>query len=217
MSMAADVAGIVAPAATMIAAMMTAANLGARVTGWGFVVFALGSVSWSIVAIASGQTNLLATNVFLTLVNLVGIWRWLGRQKAYEDGAEAAAAKSRTPGVPSLFSATGLSGMPVSDVRGEVVGKSVEAMIECKTGQVAYIVVASGGLAGVDETLRSVPMSAIDCHADGLILLETSAEFERRDVLSPEDWPGAVPAQEAPASRRPAFGGIAPPMKPASA
>jgi hypothetical protein len=29
-------AGWVAPAATMIAAMMTAANLGARVIGWGF-------------------------------------------------------------------------------------------------------------------------------------------------------------------------------------
>jgi hypothetical protein len=202
MSAAADAAGIIAPAATMLAAMMTAANLGARVTGWGFVVFTLGSLSWSVVAIASGQTNLLATNVFLTLVNLIGIWRWLGRQKAYEDGAEAAAAKSRTPGVPSLFSATGLSGMPVSDVRGEVVGKSVEAMIECETGQVSYIVIASGGVAGVDETLRSVPMAAIDCHADGLILLETMAEFERRDALAPEDWPGAAPAAAARARRQ---------------
>jgi hypothetical protein len=203
MSMVADAAGIVAPAATMLAAMMTAANLGARVTGWGFVVFTLGSVSWSIVAIASGQTNLLATNVFLTLVNLVGIWRWLGKQKAYEDGAKAATVKSRSPGVPSLFSATGLSGMPVSDVRGEVVGRSVEAMIECQTGQVSYIVVASGGLAGVDETLRSVPMATIDCRPDGLILLETSAEYERRDVLAPEDWPGAAPPRAAPAGRQP--------------
>ncbi|MBE1529472.1 hypothetical protein GGC65_003928 [Sphingopyxis sp. OAS728] len=207
MSLPADVAGVVAPAATMIAAMMTAANLGARVTGWGFVVFALGSVSWSIVAIASDQTNLLATNVFLTLVNFVGIWRWLGRQKAYEDGAEAAAAKSRKPGVPTLFAATGLAGMPVSDVRGEVVGRSVEAMIECATGQIAYVVVASGGLAGVDEMLRPVPMSALDCHADGLILLETCAEFERRGTLAAEDWPDGSPAGTAPEAKRPKSGG----------
>ena len=192
MTMIADTAGLVAPAATMVAAMMTAANLGARVTGWGFVVFAVGSVAWSLVAIASGQTNLLATNVFLTLVNLIGIWRWLGRQRAYEDGAGVAVEKSRSPGVASLFSATGLAGMPVSDIRGEALGKTVEAMIECDTGRVSYVVVASGGFAGIEEELRSVPMTALDCHADGLILLETKAEFERRDILGPEDWPARL-------------------------
>lgn len=70
-----DIAGWVAPVATMIAAIMTAANLGARVTGWGFVVFVIGSVSWSIVGISSGQNNLLWTNGFLTLVNVIGVWR----------------------------------------------------------------------------------------------------------------------------------------------
>lgn len=34
--------------ATMIAAMMTAANAGARVRGWGFVVFA--TIAWSLTA-----------------------------------------------------------------------------------------------------------------------------------------------------------------------
>lgn len=176
----------------MIAAMMTAANLGARVTGWGFVVFTVGSIGWSLVGLGSGQTNLVATNVFLTLVNLVGIWRWLGRQRAYEDGAKSASQTSRAPGVPTLFSATGLSGMPVSDVRGESVGRSVEAMIECGSGTLSYIVVASGGIGGVDEELRSIPMAQIDCRAEGLILLETKAEFERRAPLESGDWPGRV-------------------------
>lgn len=74
----------------MIAAMTTAANLGARATGWGFVVFAIGAVTWSLVGMASGQTNLLATNIFPTLVNVVGISLWLGRQRAYEDSGKAA-------------------------------------------------------------------------------------------------------------------------------
>lgn len=187
-----DSVGLVAPVATMIAAMMTAANLGARVTGWGFVVFAIGSVCWSIVAAATGQTNLLATNVFLTLINLVGIWRWLGRQRAYEDGAEAATRESSRPEVPTLFSATGLSAMPVSDIRGETVGRSVEAMIECGSGQLSYVVIASGGFGGVEEQLRSVPLAQIDCHADGLIILETRAAFERRETLAPGRWPGAA-------------------------
>ena len=37
--------GWLATIATMIAAMMTASNLGARVTGWGFVVFSISSVT----------------------------------------------------------------------------------------------------------------------------------------------------------------------------
>src|SRR6478735_2046165 len=99
----------------MIAAMMTAANLGARLTGWGFVVFTVGSLGWATVALSSGQTNLLATNCFLTLVNAVGIWRWLGRQRVYEDGGKSASQASRRAAAPSLFTATGLAGMPVVD------------------------------------------------------------------------------------------------------
>lgn len=73
--MIAYLAGWGGAAATMIAAMMTAANLGARIIGWGFVVFTIGSVGWSLVGLSSGQNNLVATNTFLTLVNGVGIWR----------------------------------------------------------------------------------------------------------------------------------------------
>ena len=178
----------------MIAAMMTAANLGARVTGWGFVVFTAGSISWSIVGLGSGQANLVATNIFLTLVNLVGVWRWLGRQRSYEDGAKAASKSSHKQGTPTLFSATGLSAMPVSDIHGESVGQTVDAMIACDTGRISYVVVATGGVGGIDEALRSVSVSSLDCHADGLILLETKADYERRATLEPGDWPSRAPA-----------------------
>lgn len=203
-----QLAGLIAPIATMMAAMMTAANLGARVTGWGFVVFTAGSISWSLVGLGSGQTNLLATNVFLTFVNIVGIWRWLGRQRAYEDGAKAASKTSHRLGAPTLFSATGLSAMPVSDIRGEAVGQTIDAMIECATGRVSYVVITTGGVGGIDEALRSVPVASLDCHADGLVLLETKAEYERRATLVAGDWPGRAPAASSPARReRVAAGG----------
>ena len=80
----------IAPGATMIAAMMTAANLGARVTGWGFAIFSVGAIAWVIVALASGQHNLLLSNAFLLIVDLVGVWRWLGRRARYDKGAERA-------------------------------------------------------------------------------------------------------------------------------
>ena len=183
------IAGWVAPVATMIAAMMTAANLGARVTGWGFVVFVAGSICWSVVGLTSGQTNLVATNVFLTLVNLIGVWRWLGKQRAYEDGGKSAERASRRSAVPSLITATGISGMPVEDETGKSIGKGVEALIECKSGCVSYIVLASGGLGGVDEQLRAVPISSVQFTSGKLKLRISEPEFLDLAPLAAGDWP----------------------------
>ena len=184
-----EMAGWIAPIATMIAAMMTAANLGARTTGWGFVVFTAGSVCWSAVGLSTNQTNLFATNVFLTLVNLVGIWRWLGRQRAYEDGGRAAQAASRRSAGPTLFTTSGIAGMEVRDANSDLVGKSVEALVECQTGQLGYVVVASGGVAGVAEELRAVARRAIKFETDHMTLLLKRAEFEAIAPLAAGDWP----------------------------
>lgn len=62
-----DVAAWIASAATMIAAMMTAANLGTKITGWGFVVFTVGSVAWAAVGLTTEQPSLAITNGFLLL------------------------------------------------------------------------------------------------------------------------------------------------------
>ncbi|UVO50096.1 PRC-barrel domain-containing protein [Sphingomonas sp. SUN019] len=176
----------------MIAAMMTAANLGARVTGWGFVVFTIGSICWATVGLTSGQTNLLATNVFLTLVNLVGIWRWLGRQRGYEDGGQSAKAASRKSSAPTLFTATGIAGMAVVDTNESPVGKAVEALIECESGTVSYIVVATGKIGGIDEQLRSVPRDCLTFGCDKLVLEMSRAAFDALLPLETGDWPAAA-------------------------
>ncbi|MEG3087134.1 PRC-barrel domain-containing protein [Sphingomonas sp. PB4P5] len=178
----------------MIAAMMTAANLGARVTGWGFIVFTVGSVCWSIVGFSSDQTNLLATNVFLTLVNGVGIWRWLGRQRAYEDGGKSAQEASRRCAAPNLFTAGGIAGMAVEDTHGETIGKAVEALVECSTGTLSYVVVASGGVGGVAEQLRAVPHDAISIGHDRIVLQLPAADFAALPPLTSGDWPAAAPS-----------------------
>lgn len=193
--MLADIAGWVAPAATMIAAMMTAANLGARLTGWGFVVFTVGSIGWVTIGLASGQTNLVASNAFLTLVNLVGIWRWLGRQRVYEQGAETARTRSRRSSAPTLFTATGVAGMTVVDADGEPVGKGVEALLECGTGRVNYVVVSTGGVGGVAEELRAVASDAVTFNCDTLRLAFARGDFCRLPTLDGGDWPGSADAR----------------------
>ena len=90
-----SIANWAAPVFTTLAAIIVAANLGSRITGWGFAVFSLGSIAWMIVAATTGQANLLWQNAFLLAINLFGIWRWLGLRARYEKGAGAATAKTR--------------------------------------------------------------------------------------------------------------------------
>ncbi len=192
-----DVAGWIAPAATMIAAMMTAANLGARVTGWGFVVFTVGSVAWSLVGLTSGQTNLLATNCFLTVVNLVGVWRWLGKQRAYEDGAKSATEASRRSAHPTLFTATGIGGMPVTASDGETIGKAVDALVTCDDGNVSYVVIASSGLGGVGEELRAVSNGDIAFGTDSFRIKHPRDWFQNLPLLAEGNWPASPTAPAA--------------------
>ena len=176
----------------MIAAMMTAANLGARVTGWGFVVFTVGSVCWSIIGLSTGQTNLVATNGFLTLVNVIGIWRWLGQQRAYEDGGKSAKQASRRSASPTLFTASGIAGMKVHDPDGRVVGSTVEALLECRTGAASYVVISTGGVGGIAEELRAVACDALHFESDHIVLRIPHAAFQSLPVLAPGDWPATV-------------------------
>ena len=184
-----DVAGWVAPAATMIAAIMTAANLGARVTGWGFVVFLIGSTSWSIVGESSGQTNLIWTNGFLTLVNVIGVWRWLGRQAKYDDGGAAAAKRSAAARVPTLFSTGALVGSKVTGSDGETIATVVDAMARCESGSLAYVVVSEGGMVGIGERLHALDPAQLVFEHDGVRSRLDAVGLASLPVLDPDHWP----------------------------
>ena len=188
----ADLAGWIAPAATMIAAMMTAANLGARVTGWGFVVFTVGSIGWIAVAVATGQNNLLLSNGFLTLVNLVGIWRWLGRQVRYEQGGRGATQRSAAARVPTLFATGGIAGAPLIGRDDVALGRVVEAMMRCDGAALAYVVVSEGGVAGVGERLHALDPAELRFGADGVRADLSPGDLARRKALDAENWPASL-------------------------
>lgn len=59
------------------AALIVSANLGARKTGIGFIIFTVSSISWVYVALSLEEWPLFFLNVVLTGVNLFGIYRWL--------------------------------------------------------------------------------------------------------------------------------------------
>ncbi len=188
------VAAWVAPIATMLAAMITAANLGARVTGWGFVIFAVGSVAWSAVALSTGQGNLLWTNVLLTIVNAVGIWRWLGRQARYEEGGKAAAAKSRSAASASVIALESLAGRPIIGRDGEQIGVTIEGMMTCSDARIAYWIVSEGGVGGIGERLHAIDPDELSITEEQLTSPLSRADLSARRVIPPSNWPASLRA-----------------------
>lgn len=190
---AADLAGWIALAATTVAAIMTAANLGARVTGLGFVVFTVGSIAWiTVAAVGGGQPQLLYSNIFLSVVNLVGIWRWLGRQARYEEGGKTATQRSAAAKVPTLFATGALVGAPLLGRDDKTLGAVVEAMFRCNGAALAYLVVSEGGVAGVGERLHALSPADLRFGTDGVRSDLTPASLAALPVLEGDDWPAAL-------------------------
>jgi hypothetical protein len=185
----ADTISWVATAATIIAAFMTAANLGPRITGYGFAVFTAGAICWIAVGVSSGQPALTWTNIVLVLLDAFGVWRWLGWQTKVEEGGEAAAqASEQTPG-EALFPVSLLTRAAV-DCSGTEVGRCVDAMAGCRSGKLAYVVVAEGGMAGIGDTLRRLPWGDARVEGERLVSRLKPGEFRQLQELAKDEWPG---------------------------
>ena len=185
----ADTISWIATLATIVAASMTASNLGSRVTGYGFAVFTFGALCWIAVGALTHQPALLWTNIVLLLLDIFGIWRWLGRQARVEQGAHHAAVSSEaTPG-EALFPVSLLTRAPVR-CGGDEVGHCVDAMAGCGSGRLSYVVISQGGVAGVGETLRRLPWAHARVDGDELNADLARQEFERLEELARDEWPG---------------------------
>lgn len=196
-----EISSWLAPIATAIAACMTAANLGSRVTGWGFVVFTVGSIGWTTYGALTGQTNLVWQNLFLTAVNLVGIWRWLGRQARLDDGAQAASRKSETRPGPTLFPVSTFTSAELVGADGGRIGSAVDAMLRCDSGRLDYLVVGKGGVGGIGETLYALPWDQVRLEAGRIVTRLSERQLNALQPVDPEDWPDhARPGTLAPAA-----------------
>jgi hypothetical protein len=181
----ADTISWIATVATIIAASMTASNLGSKITGYGFCVFLVGSLSWLATGLITDQPALMWTNVVLTILNIFGIWRWLGRQAKVEEGARTAAERSEQMPGDTLFPVSLLTRAPVR-ARSSEIGHCVDAMAGCLSGRLNYIVVSQGGVAGVGETLRRLPWSAAKVDGEQVMMDGDPAQLEE---LPRDQWP----------------------------
>lgn len=181
--------------ATMVAALMTAANLGVRITGWGFAMFAAGSAAWIAADFLRGDTepSLLVMHCLLLVVNLFGVWRWLGRQKRYEEGGEHASERSRWAQVPTLVSAGSLIGATVKGSDGKNLGTVVDAMLACDDKRMAYVVISEGGIAGAGETLRAVSPEHLRFEKNEVMCDLSDEQWSRLAAIEKDRWPAVAP------------------------
>ena len=179
----------VAPVATILAALMTASNLGSRITGAGFIVFTVGSLAWLTPGVIGDNPALLWMNAVLTLLNQFGIWRWLGRQAKFEEGGKHAAEASEARPSETLFPLSLTAKAAVTGHGATELGKCVDAMAGCKSGRIAYLVVADGGVGGVGETLRRLDWKGVAVDGDTIHASIARAPFERLDVIEKDQRP----------------------------
>ena len=67
----------IAAIGTVIAASLLAADLGRKVTGWGFVLFCAVAVTWIVAGLTSDALPIAAMNGVLLLINVYGVWQYL--------------------------------------------------------------------------------------------------------------------------------------------
>ena len=67
----------IAAIGTMLAAALIAADLGRKVTGWGFVLFCAVSVTWIVAGLTGDALPIAAMNGILLLINAWGVWQFL--------------------------------------------------------------------------------------------------------------------------------------------
>jgi hypothetical protein len=183
--------------ATIAGALMVAANLGTRVTGWGFVVFCVGSVAWIATGLINDQASLIVTNGVLFAVNLFGVWRWLGRQTRYETGSARAARRSRRAPVPTLFPAGALIGSTIEDDGGKSRGEVVEAMLQRDDKRLAYVVVSEGGIGGTGEVLKVLTPDQLRLDDDTVRCDLPETDWKRLPTIEGDRWPEAAPTTAA--------------------
>jgi hypothetical protein len=61
---------------TVLAAALVAANLNARVTVLGFMIFIVACIAWMVDGWIESKASLVIQNVILLFINAIGVWRW---------------------------------------------------------------------------------------------------------------------------------------------
>ena len=148
---------------------MTAANLGSRVTGYGFVVFTSGALCWIAVGAADSPARAHVDQCRARGPRPVRYLALAWPPVARGGGSSQLQLKRAKPlSARTLFPVSLLS-RAQSNSAGKEIGHCVDAMAGCGSGRLSYVVVSQGGIAGVGETLRRLPWGKATVEKETLV------------------------------------------------
>ncbi len=92
---------------------------------------------------------------------------------------------------PDLMGASTLTGDKVVNLAEEHLGDIKEIMLDTRSGNIAYVVVAHGGILGIGEKLFAVPWPALrlDALNKRFVLDIAKSHFENAPGFDNENWP----------------------------
>jgi sporulation protein YlmC with PRC-barrel domain len=109
-----------------------------------------------------------------------------------EERREAAEArKDIQRDITQAHRASKVIGMDVENAQGEDLGDIKDLVIDFDKGQIAYVVVGSGGVLGVGDTLHAVPWSSLDLSdkMDKFVINVDKNQWKNAPGFNPNDWP----------------------------
>ncbi len=91
----------------------------------------------------------------------------------------------------SLLSASTVIGNSVKNSSDDTLGTVDDIMLDCSTGNIAYVVMSAGGFLGIGEKLFAVPISALTIDYDNKCFrTQLSKEtFENAEGFDKDHWP----------------------------
>jgi sporulation protein YlmC with PRC-barrel domain len=99
---------------------------------------------------------------------------------------------------PQIMAASSFEGEAVINHQGETLGEIEEIMLDVRSGRIAYVVLAVGGVLGIGEKYFAVPWRALTLDTDRNCFVLDADKDRLKDApgFDKEHWPQAAAAWE---------------------
>ncbi len=127
----------------------------------------------------------------LTAARLNQIYGYYGQERLIASPPANSTDASPRPGSGIVRKATDIIGAKVTGSDNQKVGKVSDLGVSLSDGRLTHVIVSSGGILGVGDTLRAVPPGSLRYDADGesLVLALGTDAFTRAPNFEADRWP----------------------------
>jgi sporulation protein YlmC with PRC-barrel domain len=113
-------------------------------------------------------------------------------QKEAREAAEARTDVRRD--ITQVHRASNVIGMDVGNAQGEDLGDITDLVLDFDKGQIAYVVIGSGGVLGVGDTLHAVPWRSLKLNdkMDKFVINVDKNQWKDAPGFNKDEWPAVV-------------------------